>query len=56
MDTSFKNIVTLADYYGISIDYLLGREHSEEVAKTEISKLVLMDKAIEKLKADKRHG
>ena len=56
MDTSFKNIVTLADYYGVSIDYLPGREHSEEVAKTEISELGLMDRAIEKLKADKRHG
>ena len=55
-ETSFQNIVTLADYYGVSIDYLLGREHSEEVTKTEIGELNLTDNAIEKLKSDKRHG
>ena len=54
-ETSFQNIVTLADYYGVSIDYLLGREHSEEVTKTEIDELNLTDNAIEKLKSDKRN-
>ena len=55
-DTSFRNIVTLADYYGVSIDYMLGREHSEEVLKTEIGELNLTDNAVVKLKSDKRHG
>lgn len=55
-ETSFKNIVTLADYYGVSIDYLLGREHSEEVLKTEIGELNLTDNAVMKIKSDKRHG
>lgn len=55
-DTSFRNIVTLADYYGVSIDYLLGREHSEEVMKTETDELNLTDEAVIKLKSDKRHG
>lgn len=55
-ETSINNIVTLADYYGVSVDYLIGREHSEEVAKTEIDELSLTDNAIEKLKSDSRHG
>lgn len=55
-ETSFQNIVTLADYYDVSIDYLLGREHSEEVVKTEVGELNLTDAAVMKLKSDKRHG
>ena len=55
-ETSINNIVTLADYYDVSIDFLLGREHSEEVTKTEIGELNLSDEAIMKLKSDSRHG
>ena len=55
-ETSFQNIVTLADYYGVSIDYLLGHRQKEEIEKTEISELKLSDSAIEKLKSDKKHG
>jgi len=55
-ETSINNIVTLADYYGVSIDYLVGREHGKEVKETEISELNLTDDAIIKLKSDSRHG
>lgn len=55
-ETSFQNIVTLADYYGVSIDYLLGRRQKEEIEKTELSELNLSDNAIEKLKSDNRHS
>lgn len=44
VETSFRNIVILADYYGVSIDYLLGREHDKEIAKTEIMSLVYLIK------------
>lgn len=55
-ETSINNIVTLADYYGVSIDYLLGREHNKEVSKVGIDELNLTDNAIMKLKSDSRHG
>ena len=56
VDTSFRNIVTLANYYGVSIDYLLGLKRDEKIEKTEISDLGLSDKAIAKLTEDKHHA
>lgn len=49
-DISAVNIVALADYYGVSVDYLLGRTDNRTETRTEIEELHLDDEVIEILK------
>lgn len=56
MKTSFENIVTLATYYDISLDYLLGLRKHSKILKTDMSDLNVTPKAVDKLKSDERRG
>lgn len=56
MKTSFENIVTLATYYDISIDYLLGLRKHSKILKTDMSDLNVTPRAVGKLKSDERRG
>ena len=52
-DISAVNIAALADYYGVSVDYLLGRTDNRTETCTEIEELHLDDEVIEILKNGK---
>lgn len=56
MKTSFENIVTLATYYDVSLDYLLGLRKHSKILKTDMSDLNVTPKAVDKLKSDERRG
>lgn len=56
MKTSFENIVTIATYYDISLDYLLGLRKHSKILKTDMSELNITPKAVDKLKSDERRG
>lgn len=56
MKTSFENIVTLATYYDVSIDYLLGLRKHSKIIKSEMSDLNVTPKAVDKLKSNERRG
>ncbi|MGN0181038.1 MAG: helix-turn-helix domain-containing protein [Candidatus Ornithomonoglobus sp.] len=55
-DTSFTNIVKLAQFYNVSVDYLLGLKRHDKIMQSEMSELGLSDKAIWKLKKNTRHA
>ena len=55
-DISAVNILTLADYYDVSTDYLLGRTENSTGTLTEIEELHLDDEVIELLKTGKTNN
>ena len=52
-DISHKSIIKLANFYGVSSDYLLGITHSKEPIKTEMDDLNLSEEMIDFLKEGK---
>lgn len=54
--TKFENIVILAEYYNVSVDYLLGLNVHPDTQHTEISELNLDSESVLKLKENTRRG
>lgn len=54
--TKFENIVILAKYYNVSVDYLLGLNIHPDIQHTEISELNLDSYSVLKLKENIRRG
>ncbi len=52
-EISHINIVTLAKFYGVTTDYLLGLTENRNPANTELSELHLQDETIEILRNGK---
>lgn len=52
-DISHNNIVTLAKFYGVTADYLLGLSENKNPANADLTDLHLQDEAIELLKSGK---
>ncbi len=49
------NLITLADFYGVSIDYLLCRTENREQANTPLTELHLNDEMVALLKSGRTH-
>lgn len=54
--TKFENIVILARYYNVSVDYLLGLNIHPDIQNAEISELNLDSESVLKLKENTRRG
>ena len=52
-DISYKAIITLVNYYGVSADYLLGITENREYAHTDLEELHLSDYMVSMLKTGK---
>jgi len=50
-EMNHKNLITLADFYGVSVDYLLCRTENKNLPNTPLSELRLSDAMVELLKS-----
>mgnify|MGYP002511680539 FL=1 len=50
-EIGYKNLVTLADFYGVSVDYLLCRTENRKLSNVSLAELHLSDDMVELLKS-----